>query len=121
MPKKKDAKPYVGKHMFARGKVSSKGWVVIPKEIRDEMGLQPGDEVQFALWPVPLEMKQDRALLSLRVSRIPEDPASVFAGMLPQRPGEPSWTDNLLKDRRDEVEKEEREIREVKRKRRRTA
>ena len=28
---------FFGKHLFDRAKVSSKGWIVIPKEIRDEM------------------------------------------------------------------------------------
>ena len=26
--------------------VSSKGWIVIPKEIRDRFGIKPGDKVQ---------------------------------------------------------------------------
>lgn len=105
--------------LFKRGKVSSKGWVVIPKEIRDEMELKPGDEVQFALWPPDPTMKQDKALYSLHVSRIPEDPVAVAAGMFKRRPGEPSWTKQLVRDHREEVEREEREIAAAKRRHRR--
>jgi len=104
--------------LFKRGKVSSKGWVVIPKEIRDEMGLQPGDEVQFALWPPGPNMKQDRALYSLHVSRVPEDPVSVTAGMFIRHPGEPSLTELTVREHREEVEREEREIAAAKRGRR---
>jgi AbrB family looped-hinge helix DNA binding protein len=110
MARRKKQEPFIGKHLFGKGRVSSKGWVVIPKEIRDEMGLHEGDEVQFMLVPPPLTMKQDRALMSLRVSRVPEDPASVAWGMFPQQPGQPSWTEQLLDDRRRELERDEREI-----------
>lgn len=29
------------------GKVSSQGQITVPKEVRDLLGLQPGDEVEF--------------------------------------------------------------------------
>lgn len=118
MARKKAQEPFVGKHLFGKGRVSSKGWVVIPKAIRDEMGLHPGDDVQFMLVPPPLTMKQDRALMSLRVSRVSEDPASVALGMFPQQPGQPSWTEQLLDDRRREVERDEQEIAAASRRRR---
>jgi antitoxin PrlF len=31
----------------ARGTVTSKGQITIPKEVRDQMGLKPGDRVDF--------------------------------------------------------------------------
>jgi AbrB family looped-hinge helix DNA binding protein len=115
---KKDEGRFVGKHVVARGKISSKGWVVIPKEIRDEMGIKPGDEVSFTLFPPPAGMKQDRGLYSLHVHRVPEDVVALARGMLPAQPGEPSWTERLLRERRLDLEREEREIREDRRRNR---
>jgi AbrB family looped-hinge helix DNA binding protein len=115
---KKKEERFVGKHILAKGKVSSKGWVVIPKEIRDEMGIKPGDEVSFALFPPGPLMKQDRGLYSLHVHREPEDIVALARGMFRARPGEPSWTENLLRERRLDLEREEREIREDRRKHR---
>jgi AbrB family looped-hinge helix DNA binding protein len=117
VPRKTDRAKLAGKRLFPRGKLSSKGWVVIPKEIRDEMGLQPGDEVQFALWSPPPGMKQGKDFLSLHVSRIPEDPVAAISGLFERRPGEESWTENLVQERRKEAEREEREIRQSRRKR----
>jgi AbrB family looped-hinge helix DNA binding protein len=107
-----------GRHLAGRGKVSSKGWVVIPKEIRDEMGLTPGDEVSFVLWPPAPGMKQDRALMSLHMQRLPDDPAMAIAGMIPLNRKRPSSTELLLREHRDEVAREERELRRTGRRRR---
>lgn len=106
-PKKRSGPPFVGKYLAAKGKVSSKGWVVIPKEIRDEMGIKPGDEVRFSLWPPPIMMKQDRELYSLHLHKTPENPAELGYGLFPPRPGEPSWTEQLVEERRREAELEE--------------
>jgi AbrB family looped-hinge helix DNA binding protein len=105
-------------------KVSSKGWVVIPKQIRDELGIKPGDVLSFSLQGPPPGMKQDKRLIEIRVVKYPKtikERVELFSGLIPQQPGEPSWTENLLRERREEVTREEREIRELKRKRRRSA
>jgi AbrB family looped-hinge helix DNA binding protein len=105
-------------------KVSSKGWVVIPKEIRDEMGIKPGDVLSFSLEGPPPGMKQDKRLVEIRIMKVPKslkERVELFAGLIPQQPGELSWTENLLSERREEVAREEREIRELKRKRRKSA
>jgi AbrB family looped-hinge helix DNA binding protein len=117
-PRKRTAPPFVGKYLTAKGKVSSKGWVVIPKEIRDEMGIEPGDEVRFSLWPPLFNMKQDRELYSLHLHKVPENPAELGHGLFPRQPGEPLWTEQLLEDRRRELELEERKAAAPRRKRR---
>lgn len=110
--------------LMGHAKVSAKGWVVIPKEIRDELGIKPGDELSFSLDGPPPGMKQDKRLIEIRVIKVPKtvkERVELFSGLIPQRPGEPSWTENLLRERREEVAREEREIRELKRKRRKSA
>jgi AbrB family looped-hinge helix DNA binding protein len=117
-----DESRFVGRYVQGRAKVSSKGWIVIPKEIRDEMGLHSGDEVTLALWPPPLNMKQDRGLYSLYVERVPEDPVALGRGLFARKPGEPSLAEELVEEHRHEVERDEREMREWrKQQRRRTA
>jgi AbrB family looped-hinge helix DNA binding protein len=66
-------------------KVSQKGWVVIPAELRRKYGLEPGDEVQVVDYG---------GVLSL--IPVSEDPIEVAAGMLK---GNTSLTEALLKER----------------------
>ena len=33
---------------MAKAKVTTKGQITIPKEVRDSLGLRPGDEIEFA-------------------------------------------------------------------------
>jgi len=111
-------------HLSGKAKVSSKGGVVIPKDIRDVLDITPGDELSFMLVPPSHNMKQDKRLSSIHIIKIPKTRDEVLdltAGFFPQRPGQPSWTEDLLRDRREEVEREEREIRREKAKRRKTA
>ncbi len=74
-------------------KVSSKGWVVIPVEIRKKYHLSPGTEVQFIDYGGVLAMAP--AL---------EDPIQSSQGLLAE--GGRSLTEALLEDHRKELEDE---------------
>ena len=76
--------------------VSARGWVVIPRAIRERLGLKKGDKVHF------IE-------LGGVVSIVPvaKDPIAAGHGMLK---GGPSLTAELLEDRRRELELEERDL-----------
>jgi AbrB family looped-hinge helix DNA binding protein len=107
--------------LTGKAKVSSKGWIVIPKEIRDEMGIKPGDELAFSLHgPLPT-MKQDKRLSEIHVIKLPKsrtELVDLFWGIVPPRPGEPLSADALLDEHRREVGEDERRVREARRRRR---
>lgn len=65
--------------------VSSKGWVVIPQELRRKYGLKPGSRVQVVDYGG-----------TLAIIPVPEDPIAAARGMLA---GEPSGTRELLEGR----------------------
>lgn len=65
--------------------VSTKGWVVIPKDLRDKYGLKKGTRVQV--------VEYDR---SLALVPLPDDPAGALHGMLE---GGSSLTVDLLAER----------------------
>lgn len=82
-------------------KVGIKGQVVIPKAIREEIGIKPGDEVTF-----------ERDGTDVRVRRVDTDPGrragalKALRGLWADTAG--GGTDDLLEDRRREREAEER-------------
>lgn len=82
-------------------KVGIKGQVVIPKAIRDQIGIEPGDEVTFE--PDGQEV---------RVRRVMNNPAArareikALRGAWVDAPG--GGTNDLLRERRKEREAEER-------------
>ena len=81
-------------------KVGIKGQVVIPKAIRDEIGIQPGDEVTFE--PNGSEV---------RIRRVEDDPERRAAEITALRgiwADTGGGTDELLQERRRERELEER-------------
>lgn len=74
-------------------KVSTKGWVVIPKALRDKHGIKEGAQIQV------VEYGDILALVPL-----PEDPIEALHGMLA---GESSLTADLLAERAQERASEE--------------
>ena len=89
-------------------KVGAKGQVVIPKAIRDEIGIRPGDEVTF-----------EPEGLDVRVRRVENDrdhraeTVGSLRGTWTDVPG--GGTEELLEERRREREFEERKAREAER------
>lgn len=82
-----------GKSMAFTAKVSAKGWVVIPVEIRKRYHIQPGDVLAFVDYGGQLSL-----------IRVPDDPIAAGRGMLK---GGPSLTQELLEEHRRELEQEE--------------
>jgi AbrB family looped-hinge helix DNA binding protein len=74
--------------------VSAKGWIVIPKSIRDKHGLKKGSRVQV------LDFDQILAIVPL-----PDDPIEALHGMFESGP---SLTEELLAERERERVGEER-------------
>lgn len=74
-------------------KISTKGWVVIPKHLRNKYGLRPGARVQV------VDYGNKLALIPL-----PEDPVEALHGMLAEGP---SLTEDLLTERARERAKEQ--------------
>ena len=74
-------------------KVSAKGWIVIPKPLRDKYGLKKGMRVQVVDYGSVLA-----------VVPLPEDPVKALHGMLEEGP---SLTEELLKERAAEKIREE--------------
>jgi AbrB family looped-hinge helix DNA binding protein len=74
--------------------MSAKGWVVIPKSIREKHGLKKGSRVQV------LDYGQLLAIVPL-----PDDPIEALHGMFE---GGPSLTEELLAEREQERAREDR-------------
>jgi len=77
-------------------KTSSKGQIVIPAEIRKKLGIKPGQKVALTL-------VDDKAV----IEPLPEDPIKALRGIVK---GKPSMTKALLKDRKEEIEREKKII-----------
>ncbi|MEW6188517.1 MAG: AbrB/MazE/SpoVT family DNA-binding domain-containing protein [Actinomycetota bacterium] len=78
--------------LIVKGKISKKGWVVIPAELRKRYGIKPGSEVQI----VP---EKDH----LRVVPVMDDPIHMTSG---KYAGKTSLTTALLEERKRELEHE---------------
>ena len=79
--------------------ISSKGWVVIPKKLREAYNLTPGAKVQIIDYGE-----------SLRIIPVPEDPIAALDGMFAAEAEEESWTELLLAERRKEYEQTEEKV-----------
>ncbi len=78
-------------------KVSKKGWIVIPKEIRDRHHIRPGDRVHVLS-------------IGRRISIVPAvegDPIERARGFLK---GGPSLAEELIQERLEDLEREERDL-----------
>ncbi len=72
--------------------VSSKGWVVIPANLRKKYGIEPGSRMQFVDYGGALELIP-----------IPDNPVDAAAGMLK---GDGSLTRALMDEHRRELDHE---------------
>jgi AbrB family looped-hinge helix DNA binding protein len=77
--------------------LSSKGQLVIPKEIRDALGVKPGQKVFFKIVKDHL----------VEIAPLPEDPVRHFCGIFKQGP---SLTRSLLKEREEDKKREEKKL-----------
>jgi AbrB family looped-hinge helix DNA binding protein len=77
-----------GKKYMSVVKTSSKGQVVIPKAIREKLGITPGRKVLFRL-------VGNRA----EISPLPEDPVKALRGVLK---GGPSLASELVRERKED-------------------
>ncbi|HEY8885605.1 MAG TPA: AbrB/MazE/SpoVT family DNA-binding domain-containing protein [Chloroflexota bacterium] len=81
---------------MSASKMSAKGWVVIPKEMRRKYGLAPGTSVEVVDYGGVLA-----------IVPVAADPVAALDGMFSDHGGKP-WTEELLEERRREREREDR-------------
>lgn len=75
-------------------KTSSKGQILIPKELRKRLGLKAGQKVN-------LKLVGDQ---KIEITPVPVEPVEAFCGIFQKGP---SLTEALLKDRKQELTREE--------------
>jgi antitoxin PrlF len=80
-------------------RVGAKGQVVIPKPIRNRLGIEPGDEVVFDTDGREVRMRRRKDDMEARAARI-----DALVGLLADGPS----TEDLMAARREERELEER-------------
>ena len=77
--------------------LSSKGQLVIPKEIREALGVKPGQRVFFKIVKDHL----------VEIAPLPEDPVRHFCGIFKEGP---SLTRALLREREEDKKREEKKL-----------
>jgi len=77
--------------------LSSKGQLVIPKEIRDALGVKPGQKVFFKIVKDHL----------VEIAPLPEDPVRHFCGIFKEGA---SLTRALLREREEDKKREEKKL-----------
>jgi AbrB family looped-hinge helix DNA binding protein len=77
--------------------LSSKGQLVIPKKIRDALGVKPGQKVFFKIVKDHL----------VEIAPLPEDPIRHFCGFFKEGP---SLTGALLKEREEDKKREAKKL-----------
>jgi AbrB family looped-hinge helix DNA binding protein len=82
-------------------RVGPKGQVVIPKAIRDDLGIKPGDEVDVERRRTEVVIRRHRVSIGERQERI-----AALRGLLSERPG--GGTADLEAARREERERDKR-------------
>lgn len=75
---------------MAKAKITSKGQITLPKEIRDNLGLRPGDEVDFVVEGASYRMKKVLGV----------NPFAAWRGFLKEHRGQTS--DELVDEMRGE-------------------
>lgn len=78
-------------------KTSSKGQILIPKELRKRLGLKAGQKVN-------LKLVGDQ---KIEITPVPVEPVEAFCGIFQKGP---SLTEALLKDRKQELTREESKV-----------
>ncbi len=76
--------------------VSQKGWIVIPKEIRERYGIHPGTKVAIVDYGGGISLVP-----------LPEDPIEAMKGMFTRPEGLPPLTQELIEEHRREVAHDE--------------
>ena len=82
----------ISKENVYSSRVTSKGQVTIPQEVRIRLGLKEGDRVEFVI-------DQDRTLI--RPARMASNPFQCYAGVLGTFPGGPSEINEWVSELRD--------------------
>ena len=77
-------------------KVSPKGWIVIPKPLRERYGLKPGTEVALIEYGGALSLVP-----------LPADPIEAMRGLFKRPEGAPPLTEVLLAEHRREIARDE--------------